>query len=60
MFIPGLSAFTMPFLGVWAVNDFLDYQGWEQLGDTLSIPFDVYYYNAWSQAQTLISLEIYQ
>jgi hypothetical protein len=46
MFIPGLSAFIMPFLGVWAVNDFLDYQGWDQLGDTLSIPFDVYYYNA--------------
>ena len=27
--IPGLSAFTMPVLGVWAVQDFIDYQGWE-------------------------------
>lgn len=41
---PGLSAVIMPFLGVWAISDFLDYKGYNQLGDTLSIPFDIYYY----------------
>ena len=36
----GLSAFGMPTLGVWALNDFVDYQGWDQLGETLFLPFN--------------------
>lgn len=37
--IPGVSAFAMPALGALAISDFLDYQGWAQVGATLSIPF---------------------
>lgn len=37
--IPGVSAFGMPVLGAWAINDYLDYQGWNQVGYTLSLPF---------------------
>ena len=40
-----ISAVLMPLFGVWSVQDFLDYAGWDQMGDTLSIPFDEYYYN---------------
>ena len=38
--IPGVSAFMMPLLGTWALNDYLDYQGWDQVGFTLGIPFN--------------------
>ena len=36
--IPGLSSLMLPVLGVFAINDFLDYKGWEQVGNTLMIP----------------------
>jgi len=32
----------MPLLGLWYVNDFLDYQGWEQMTATVGIPFNGY------------------
>lgn len=39
VWLPGISAFGMPLLGIAAIADFLDWQGWEQMGFTLSIPF---------------------
>lgn len=36
---PIVSAFGMPVLGALAINDYLDYQGWNQVGYTLSLPF---------------------
>lgn len=40
--IPGVSIIVMPLLGLWYANDFLDYQGFDQLGRTLGIPFNGY------------------
>lgn len=40
--VPGLSLIFMPLLGLWYAIDFLDYQGFDQLGKTLGIPFNGY------------------
>lgn len=40
LIFPGISALTMPFLGLFAINDFLDYPGWNNLSSTLGIPFN--------------------
>ena len=37
--IPGASAFALPCLGLWMLLDFTDYQGFDQVGMTLGIPF---------------------
>ena len=42
--VPLLSIFALPLLGLWYVNDFLDYSGWDQVTATLGIPFNGYDY----------------
>lgn len=40
LFFPGVSAIGLPLLGAWAINDWLDYEGWDSMWYTLSIPFE--------------------
>ena len=40
LMIPGVSLISLPLLGVLAIWDFLDYQSWEYVELTLSIPFN--------------------
>ena len=42
--VPLLNLFALPCLGLWYVNDFLDYSGWDQVTSTLGIPFNGYDY----------------
>lgn len=39
LLVPGVSLISMPLLGILAIWDFLDYQSWEYVELTLSIPF---------------------
>jgi hypothetical protein len=38
--VPLLNVFALPVLGLWYLNDFLDYTGWDQVTQTLGIPFN--------------------
>lgn len=38
--VPLLNIFALPCLGLWYINDFLDYAGWDQVTTTLGLPFN--------------------
>lgn len=42
LLVPLLNIFALPLLGLWFVNDFLDYPGWDQVSATIGMPFNGY------------------